>query len=38
LYEISSSEIRKKIKNGENCAGDTGEKVWEYIVKNNLYK
>lgn len=38
LINISSSEIREKIRNGENCIEDIGEKVWNYIVKNNLYK
>ncbi len=38
MLDISASEIRIKIRNGENCKEDVGEKVWEYIVKNNLYK
>lgn len=36
--DISSSEIRTRIRNGENCKEDVGEKVWDYIIKNNLYK
>lgn len=36
--DISSSEIRLKIRNGKNCKKDVGEKVWDYIIKNNLYK
>jgi len=36
--DVSSSEIRTRIKNGENCIEDVGEKVWDYILKNKLYK
>lgn len=38
LIDLSSSNIRDKIKRGENCQGDLGEKVWQYIKKNLLYK
>lgn len=38
FIDISSSNIRIKIRNGENCLEDVGEKVWNYIIKNKLYK
>jgi nicotinate-nucleotide adenylyltransferase len=38
LINLSSSNIREKLKKGDNCRGDLGEKVWEYIKKNGLYK
>jgi nicotinate-nucleotide adenylyltransferase len=38
LINLSSSNIREKLKKGENCRGDLGEKVWEYIENHGLYK
>ena len=37
-YPISSSEIREKIKIGENPSVMLPEKVYNYIVEHNLYK
>lgn len=37
-YPISSSEIREKIKIGENPSEMLPEKVYNYIVEHNLYK
>ena len=37
-YPISSSEIREKIKLGENPSEMLPEKVYNYIVEHNLYK
>ena len=38
LIDLSSSNIRDKIKRGENCQADLGEKVWHYIDNKGLYK
>lgn len=36
-FEVSSSEIRKKLKNGENCDELLDWKTIEYIKENKLY-
>jgi nicotinic acid mononucleotide adenylyltransferase len=36
--DISSTELRKKISNGEDVSSFVPLKVKEYIVKNELYK
>lgn len=36
-YEMSSSEIREKIRNGESITGIVPEKVEEYIKEHGLY-
>lgn len=36
--EVSSSDIRQKIKNSESIAGLVSEEVETYIIKNKLYK
>ncbi|MBR1749536.1 MAG: nicotinate (nicotinamide) nucleotide adenylyltransferase [Ruminococcus sp.] len=36
--EVSSSEIRKKLKLGEDCSCYLDENVVKYIMDNNLYK
>ena len=36
--DISSSELREKIKNGQNIDGLINNSVKEYIAKNGLYK
>jgi len=38
LIHISSSQIRSRVRAGEDCVEETGAAVWEYIRKNNLYK
>lgn len=35
--EVSSSEIREKLKNGKSCKGLISEKTQKYIKENNLY-
>ena len=35
--EVSSSEVREKIKNGKSCNGLISEKTEKYIKENNLY-
>ena len=36
--EVSSSQIRSKIKKNENCAGLVPKTIIKYIAENNLYK
>ena len=36
--DISSSEIREKIKNGTSADGDLPTVVWDFIKRNNIYK
>lgn len=36
--DISSTDIRERVKKGENISGLVEEKVKEYITQNNLYK
>ncbi|HPR23803.1 MAG TPA: nicotinate-nucleotide adenylyltransferase [Bacillota bacterium] len=36
--DISSTEIRKRVKNGEDISGMVKKEVERYIVKNDLYK
>lgn len=38
IMEISSSFIRKAIKNGKNISPLLSEKVWQYIDEMNFYK
>jgi len=38
LIHISSSNLRVKIKNGETCVAELGDKVSEYIKENRLYR
>lgn len=38
FYKISSTEIREKVKKGENIDSFVDEKVREYIEKNRLYR
>jgi nicotinate-nucleotide adenylyltransferase len=38
LYDISATEIRKKIKSGESVKGLLPAKVWQVIKENNLYR
>ncbi|MFP4465513.1 MAG: nicotinate-nucleotide adenylyltransferase [Candidatus Goldiibacteriota bacterium] len=38
LINISSSDIRKRIRSGENMQEETGKKVWEYIEEKGLYR
>ena len=35
--DISSSDIRKRIKEGKSIRFQVPERVWEFISKNNLY-
>ena len=37
-YPVSSSEIRKRIGNGEDITGLVPEKVADYITNHNLYR
>lgn len=37
-YNISSTEIRRRIKCGESTEQFTDEKVMEYIKQNNIYR
>lgn len=34
---ISASQIRERIRKGKSCAEETGNKVWDYIIKNKIY-
>ncbi len=36
-FEISSSEIRQRLKNGEDCSCYLDKNVVQYISENNLY-
>lgn len=36
--ELSSSEIREKLRNSEDCSCYLPEKIVQYICENNLYK
>ncbi|MCR5485367.1 MAG: nicotinate (nicotinamide) nucleotide adenylyltransferase [Clostridiales bacterium] len=36
-YEISSTEIRNKVKNGESISADVGAEVEKYIIGRGLY-
>jgi len=38
LIHISSSNLRVKIRNGEGCTAELGEKVCKYIKENSLYR
>jgi nicotinate-nucleotide adenylyltransferase len=38
IIEISSTFIRKSIRDGKNLKAFLPEKVYDYILKNNLYK
>lgn len=38
IIRIASSDIRLRLRNGENCVEELGEKVYEYIEKNGLYR
>jgi nicotinate-nucleotide adenylyltransferase len=38
LIDIAASDLRERIKNGENVREEVGRDVWEYIEKNNLYR
>ena len=37
ILEISSTEIRRRIKNGESVSGFVGNEVWEFIKEKGLY-
>ena len=37
-YEISSSEIRERLRKGEPMEGILNRKVWEYIKQRSLYE
>ena len=37
-YEISSSEIRERLRKGEPMEGTLNRKVWEYIKQRSLYE
>ena len=37
IVEISSSEIREKIKMGKDCRNLLPKRVFDYIIKRNLY-
>ncbi|MBN1817759.1 MAG: nicotinate (nicotinamide) nucleotide adenylyltransferase [Sedimentisphaerales bacterium] len=37
LVDISSSEIRARLAQGQDVSGLVSPQVWEYIRKNNLY-
>lgn len=36
--DISSSEIRERIKNGKDCRNLLPKKVFDYIIQGNLYR
>ena len=38
LINISSTEVRLKLKNNENLTGVVDDQVLEYISKKSLYK
>lgn len=38
LINIASSDIRMRIRAGEDCTEEVGKKVSQYIEKNSLYK
>lgn len=38
VFEVSSSDVRRKIANGDSIDTLVPEKVKEYIIKNSLYK
>lgn len=38
IFPVSSTQIRKMIKNGENTQDLLDEKVKKYITENNIYK
>jgi nicotinate-nucleotide adenylyltransferase len=38
LIHISSTDIRFRIKSGEDCTGELGKKITDYINKNELYR
>ena len=37
-YDLSSTELRDKLSAGEDCTELLPDGVYEYIVKNNLYR
>lgn len=38
IIDISSTQIRYNIKNGIDCSNLLNQKVYKYILKNNLYR
>lgn len=36
-FDVSSSEVRRKLSAGENVTAYTGTEVYKYIIDNNLY-
>lgn len=38
LLDISATELRKKLKNGEDCSNDIPEKTLQYIINQHIYK
>lgn len=38
VIEVSSTEIRRRLKNGESVSGLIPEQVYNYIIRNNLYQ
>lgn len=38
IIDISSTQIRYNIKNGIDCSKLLNQKVYQYILKNNLYR
>jgi nicotinate-nucleotide adenylyltransferase len=38
LIDIAASDLRMRIKNGDNVREEVGKEVWEYIDRNGLYK
>lgn len=38
LVKISSTEVRKMISEGKDASDYVGKEVYDYIVRNNLYK
>ncbi len=37
VFNVSSTEIRRRLKNGEDCKNFIPKKVLDYIYQNNLY-
>lgn len=38
VTELSSTEIRERLRKGENAEGSVSERVWRYIEDKGLYK
>ena len=37
-FDISSTEIKEKLRNNEDCSGILDDKLIEFIKENNLYR